>query len=243
MRPWQIFLMELSHPSPRPNDIAQRKPPSAAWKAVAPATAKKKKKEKVLYQVGVHIQLFRVPVLIQLQQNTLNGIFLNTAWTKCVKMIYQTVRFRPCSPRACFNSNQIKRSSTALSHSWSYNMKAFWRIPTFLRSPSTWGKGTFCDFHMVRPDIWKSHIKRRLLKINFVHLPGFLAVPKKEEWIREFVWRLRLGHPGKSPVQRTKKKKSVVVLLLILFQKTFFLIQIYFKPNKYLLNAMYKSIH
>lgn len=145
--------------------------------------------------MGVHIQLFRVPVLIQLQQNTLNGIFLNTAWTKCVKMIYQTVRFTPCSPQACLNSNQIKRSSTALSHSW--------RIPTFFRS-STWGKGTFCDFHMVRPDIWKSHIKRRLLKMIFVRLPGFLAVPKKEEWIREFVWRLRLGHPGKSPVQRTK---------------------------------------
>lgn len=36
--------------------------------------------------MGVVIRPFRVPILIQVQQNTLNALFLNTAaWIKCVK--------------------------------------------------------------------------------------------------------------------------------------------------------------
>lgn len=42
--------------------------------------------KKGLYQVGVLIQLFRVSILIQLQQNTLNGFFLNTAWTEVLTL-------------------------------------------------------------------------------------------------------------------------------------------------------------
>ncbi len=65
-----------------PFGIAQRDP-HLQDKAPEPARANSNKKR--LYQVGVFIQLFRVPILIQLRQNTLNGVFLNTAWTKCVK--------------------------------------------------------------------------------------------------------------------------------------------------------------
>lgn len=54
-------------------------------KAPAPARAKKKKKKIKLYQVGVLIQVFWPPILIQLQQNTFDRVFLNTAWTKRVK--------------------------------------------------------------------------------------------------------------------------------------------------------------
>lgn len=94
------------HPGP---PTLHRETPIRSLKSSSTSESKKKKKT-VFYQVGVHIQLFRVPVLIQLQQNTLNGSFLNTAWTKCVTMIYQTVRFRLPSPHACFNRNQIKKS-------------------------------------------------------------------------------------------------------------------------------------
>lgn len=75
--------MGLPWHSPLPFGIAQRNPHLQNESASTSKSQKKKKKR--LYQVGVLIQLFRVSILIQLQQNTLNGFFLNTAWTKCVK--------------------------------------------------------------------------------------------------------------------------------------------------------------
>jgi len=59
-----------------------RESPNCRMKAPAPARAKKRRR---LYQVRVVIHPITVPILIQVQQNTLNGLFLNTAWTKCVK--------------------------------------------------------------------------------------------------------------------------------------------------------------
>lgn len=63
--------------------IAQRNPHLRYESA---STSKGKKKNKIkLYQVGVLIQVFWPPILIQLQQNTFDRVFLNTAWTKRVK--------------------------------------------------------------------------------------------------------------------------------------------------------------
>lgn len=59
---------------------------------------------------------------------------------------------------------------------------------------------------MVWLNIWKSHINDYWVasKKDSVPLPGFLAVPRKEEWSHESVWRMRPGRPGKSPVQSKK---------------------------------------
>lgn len=57
---------------------------SAVWKHQHQQSQKNTTQTKRLYQVEVLSQSIRVPILIQLQQNTLNGLFLNTA-TKCVK--------------------------------------------------------------------------------------------------------------------------------------------------------------
>lgn len=70
--------------SPLAFGIAQRNP-YLQYESASASTSKSQKKKR-LYQVGVLIQLFRVPILIQVQQNTLNGLFLNTAWTKFVKI-------------------------------------------------------------------------------------------------------------------------------------------------------------
>lgn len=59
--------------------IAQRNPHLRYESA---STSKGKKKIK-LYQVGVLIQVFWPPILIQLQQNTFDRVFLNTAWKTC----------------------------------------------------------------------------------------------------------------------------------------------------------------
>lgn len=59
------------------------KPLSVVWKR---QHQREPIKEKKLYQVGVLIQTIRAPILIQLQQNTLKRLFLNTAWTKRVKI-------------------------------------------------------------------------------------------------------------------------------------------------------------
>lgn len=63
--------------------IAQRnlQNQSTRTRRTAPTPHKKRR----LYQMWVLIQSFRVPVLIQVQQNSLNGLFLNTAWTTYVK--------------------------------------------------------------------------------------------------------------------------------------------------------------
>lgn len=81
---WNIWDWVNLHPGP---PTLHRETPICSRKSSS--TSESKKKKKVLYQVGVHVQLFRVPVLIQLQQNTLNGFFLNTAWTKNVTIICQ----------------------------------------------------------------------------------------------------------------------------------------------------------
>lgn len=55
----------------------------------APPSSKQQKinqEEKGLYQVRVLIQSIRVPILIKVQQHTLDGLFLNTV-TKCVKTV------------------------------------------------------------------------------------------------------------------------------------------------------------
>lgn len=70
------------------------------------STSKAKKKNttqtKKLYQVEVLSQSIRVPILIQLQQNTLNGLFLNTA-TKCVKKCVINI----CTP---FSSHCLRQT-------------------------------------------------------------------------------------------------------------------------------------
>lgn len=69
-----------------PFGIAQRNP---HLRYESTSTSKGKRKIK-LYQVGVFIQVFWPPILIQLQQNTFDRFFLNTAWTKHVKTTMPT---------------------------------------------------------------------------------------------------------------------------------------------------------
>lgn len=66
--------------SPLHFGIAQRSP-HLRYESASTSKGKNMK----LYQVGVLIQVFWKPILIQLQQNTFDRVFLNTAWTKRVK--------------------------------------------------------------------------------------------------------------------------------------------------------------
>lgn len=79
------------------------KPPFCRMIAPAPART-----ERIagLYQVGVLIQVFWPPILIQLQQNTFDRVFLNTTWTKRVKTsVYRYSKHSKGGFSASFSNN------------------------------------------------------------------------------------------------------------------------------------------